>query len=211
MIGAKSLLDSRSVAAGIPDRNDAICRRVWQRLKQNGIHGTEDRGCGADAQSQSKNCDQGEARTPQKFSNGETNIFDYRVHALISNHHGRFLIPKLNSATSQFEMGNPHSHSYLSATSGSTLVARRAGMQHAISATRTRPMETVASVSASVAVTPKRKLTINRVSPTAPASPSVTPNSTGTIPFLTSSLSTSAARAPSAMRMPISCVRCVTA
>src|SRR6185503_16978399 len=52
-------------------------------------------------------------------------------------------------------------YSNLNATSGSTLVARRAGMQHAIKATMMRPSATVTYVTASVAVTPNRSAVIS--------------------------------------------------
>src|SRR5438093_13507183 len=57
-------------------------------------------------------------------------------------------------------------YSYLSATTGSTLVARRAGMQHAKSATAVSNSVIRMKVSGSVALTPNSRLFINCVSAT---------------------------------------------
>ena len=55
------------------------------------------------------------------------------------------------------------------------------------------------------------KTLITRVVAKAPATPSAAPISANDIPFLSTSFSTSLIRAPRAIRIPISCVRCATA
>src|SRR5713226_9065853 len=54
-------------------------------------------------------------------------------------------------------------HSYRSATNGSTLVARRAGIKQATRATETNNRATQPNVNGSVGVTPYRRLVSNRV------------------------------------------------
>jgi hypothetical protein len=55
------------------------------------------------------------------------------------------------------------SYSYLNATSGSTFVARRAGIKLAPSATRNKRTGTATKVTRSVGVTPNNKLDMTRV------------------------------------------------
>lgn len=57
----------------------------------------------------------------------------------------------------------PDKKSYLSATKGSTRVARLAGMRQATRATSNRLTDTRTNVVMSVAVTPNNKLDISRV------------------------------------------------
>ena len=64
--------------------------------------------------------------------------------------------------------------------------------------------------SGSFAVTPNRNEVINCARPNAAARPSTTPTSARRIPCATTILLTCEACAPSASRMPISCVRCST-
>jgi hypothetical protein len=101
--------------------------------------------------------------------------------------------------------------SRLSATIGSTLAARRAGIMQASKEAAATSNAMIAKVRGSSVLTPKSRLSINLVNPKEPASPITTPISVSVIPCLTISVSTLPLRAPSAMRMPISCVRCVTA
>jgi hypothetical protein len=54
-------------------------------------------------------------------------------------------------------------YSYLSATRGSTLVARRAGIRHATKATSSKTIGTATKVAMSVGVTPNSKFDIRRV------------------------------------------------
>src|SRR5262245_18951998 len=97
------------------------------------------------------------------------------------------------------------------ATSGSTFVARRAGIQHASNATTISDNAITMNVSGSVALTPYSKLFIKRVAPYAASKPTTTPASASRSPCAMTSRSTSRASAPSAMRMPISRLRSPTA
>src|SRR5215468_9931998 len=101
-------------------------------------------------------------------------------------------------------------YSHLNATIGSTFAARRAGIQQATSATTVSKSAITTNVSGSVALTPNSKPDIRRVSATAAAEPIVTPIKARLIPCLMTSLSTLPARAPSAIRTPISRVRSET-
>src|ERR1043166_2614976 len=69
---------------------------------------------------------------------------------------------KFRIRNSQFKFGKCR-YSYLNATNGSTLVARRAGTRQATKATTASSVVTPANVSGSWAVTPKSKLCIKRV------------------------------------------------
>jgi len=90
-------------------------------------------------------------------------------------------------------------------------VARRAGIKHARSATPINTADTITIVNPSVGVTPNNSVAIKRVNANAPANPNTTPITTSVSPLRTISLSTSIVLAPSARRMPISGVLCVTA
>src|SRR6185369_17433737 len=115
-------------------------------------------------------------------------------------------MPMLKSAIGNWQ----YFYSYRSAFNGSTRVARRAGTKHAIKTTRNNPTDTATNVTASVAVTSKSNVEINLVNANDATSPATTPATPSTIPLLTTSLSTSKRCAPSAIRTPISCVRCKT-
>ncbi len=97
------------------------------------------------------------------------------------------------------------------ATSGSTFVARRAGMEHASSAMLTNMTAAATKVAGSVAVTPKSRLAITRVRATAAGIPMATPSSAKTRPCRTTSVNTSFRVAPRAVRIPSSWVRWATA
>src|SRR5262245_2736940 len=73
-------------------------------------------------------------------------------------------------------------YSRLNATSGSTLVARRAGIQHAASATAPSSSGAIANVKGSIALTPKTRLFINLVNVSAPRQPAATPTRTSRSP-----------------------------
>src|ERR1700694_264480 len=73
-------------------------------------------------------------------------------------------------------------HSFLSAMSGSTFVARRAGMLQAVSATTVSSAETNTNVSGSLGVTPNSKLRITRGMARAPAKPKTIPRKTTLTP-----------------------------
>src|SRR5262245_15870197 len=94
---------------------------------------------------------------------------------------------------------------------GSTLVARRAGTSDAINATSNKTKGTKMKVARSVGVTWNSKLDITRVIAYAPTNPTTVPTTTSDIAYLNTSFNTSPTCAPSAIRIPISRVRCVTA
>src|SRR5512146_2095138 len=101
----------------------------------------------------------------------------------------------------------PLLHSYLSASIGSTFVARRAGKYDAISATPVMTSRTTAKVTGSVGRILNSRLAIKRVTASAPPSPSVSPNSVITTASRISNCTMPSGTAPRAMRIPISCVR----
>src|ERR1700730_1258824 len=84
-----------------------------------------------------------------------------------------------------------HHHSYLSATNGSTFVARRAGMKHASNATTINTKVTATNVGLSVGSVPKSKFVISRVSKNDAPRPRPTPANTRTRPCVINTLSTS--------------------
>src|SRR2546425_2451113 len=101
-------------------------------------------------------------------------------------------------------------HSYRSATIGSTRVARHAGTQHAISATSANAAAAAASDTGSYGRTENSKLLSTHVRPSDATSPTPSPANRSDIPCPIASPRTSAREAPSAIRSPISCWRCVT-
>src|ERR1041384_384788 len=101
-------------------------------------------------------------------------------------------------------------HSCLSATIGSIFMARRAGTQQARRATTINKRDMPAKVAGSVALTPNSSGEIVRVRASEPANPIVTPIIVSTMPCPTISFSMSRCPAPTAIRTPISCVRCAT-
>src|SRR5262249_50595598 len=103
----------------------------------------------------------------------------------------------------QLSLHSPHR----TATSGSTFVARRAGIQQASNATNVSSSAITTNVSGSVALTPYSKLFIRRVAASAASKPIITPANASFSPCPTTSFKTSADCAPRAIRMPISRVR----
>src|SRR5262245_4771658 len=101
-------------------------------------------------------------------------------------------------------------HSHRRAIIGSTFAARCAGIQQASSATAISSSGTAMNVTGSVALTPKSSDFINRVSAKEAANPIAMPASVSFIPCPVTILSTAPALAPSAIRTPISRVRCAT-
>src|SRR6185503_6389761 len=99
------------------------------------------------------------------------------------------------------------SYSYRSATSGSTCVARRAGIKHASNAAPSATRNTSTYAAGSDAETPNNMLDIQRVNTKAAPSPITAPINVSAIPFPITILRIEDLCAPSAMRMPISCVR----
>jgi hypothetical protein len=74
------------------------------------------------------------------------------------------------------------SYSYLSATSGSTFVARRAGIKQANNATAINAAAEIPKVIRSVGATANKRLRIKRVTTIAPTTPIVIPISVNFIP-----------------------------
>src|SRR6185503_4777875 len=101
-------------------------------------------------------------------------------------------------------------YSERSATSGSTWEALRAGKKQANTAMTANTIGTITKIARSRVPTPKRRLLTARVSAYAPATPNTIPIAVSIIPFEMISLRISVFDAPSAMRIPISRVRCVT-
>src|SRR6266508_5441932 len=102
-------------------------------------------------------------------------------------------------------------HSQRNATSGSTFVARRAGTKQASKATAMSSSAIAANVAGSVALTLKSRFFIVRVNANDETRPSAKPINVSFMPCLTTSFNTSRCDAPSAIRTPISRVRCATA
>ncbi len=90
------------------------------------------------------------------------------------------------------------SYSFRSAIIGSTLVARRAGIQQASSATNVRNNVMAVNVSGSVVLMPNSRLFTTRVRASAIGSPSPTPISANVIPCFRTRRNTSFGCAPSA-------------
>src|SRR5258708_29561493 len=101
-------------------------------------------------------------------------------------------------------------HSYLSAIIGSTRTALRAGRIVATSATQPSNKDTPKKETASSVFNPKSGAARRRETPAEATIPINIPARMGRNPSRMISLGTWAPRAPSAMRMPISCVRCAT-
>src|SRR5262249_27136788 len=118
---------------------------------------------------------------------------------------------EVRTITKRFFASLSRTHSHLNAIIGSTFVARRAGSQQASSATPASNVATMTKVTGSVTLTPNTKLLTNRVNAKAASKPRAMPINANLIPCPMTSFSTSRCCAPSAIRMPISCVRCVTA
>src|SRR5262249_47985933 len=160
--------------------------RIRQRPKQNAVNRAEDRRVCTNADRKRQNRDRSEASVLCQRSNREPQILRKKTHG-----------PSFDITT----------HSYLSATIGSTREDLRAGMKHATRATPSNINATKTNVRGSVALTPNNKLSISRVNPYADNTPTDTPPSEIFSPPLTTSPTTSRACAPSAIRNPISCVR----
>jgi micrococcal nuclease len=101
-------------------------------------------------------------------------------------------------------------YSARSATSGSTRVARRAGSRHAAIATAVNTAVMTPNVTGSRAVMSTRSVLITLLRKNAPSRPSEIPSVVWNKPRFSTSHDTWPAFAPSAIRTPISDVRCVT-
>ena len=98
-------------------------------------------------------------------------------------------------------------HSYRRQMAGSTLVARQAGSQQAAMQVSSKIIGAKASVAGSRGETPQSWLATMRDKPRLTGSPKMMPITTRRAPLRITRRRTSPALAPSAMRMPISCVR----
>jgi hypothetical protein len=101
-------------------------------------------------------------------------------------------------------------HSEWSAIIGSIFVARLAGIQQASTATSASDIPITTNVIGSVTLTPNSKLFINRVDVNVIAVPIPTPSIAIRIPWPRIHRIKLSRRAPKAIRMPISRVRCST-
>src|SRR5947199_9616966 len=106
-------------------------------------------------------------------------------------------------------MGIPYS--YLSATTGFTVAARQAGIKHAIAATSVSSDDDANKVSGSRGLPPPAQDETVRLSAMLKTTPTDTPAPSTTAVELTTRRRILTRCAPTAMRMPTSCVRCVTA
>src|SRR5690606_13035546 len=97
------------------------------------------------------------------------------------------------------------------ASVGSISAAFRAGIQLASRAARQSRIATDTKVSGSVASIPYKRLPMKRVSPAEDASPKPMPSTTSSKVCRSTMALTCPARAPTAMRMPISLVRSAVA
>src|SRR5262249_27188265 len=102
-------------------------------------------------------------------------------------------------------------HSSASAATGATRGGRRAGRKPAATETTVSSAAAIANVAGSFGPTPNRTPRARRPRPAPAATPIATAIPVSVRPRPTISRSTRSADAPSAMRMPISCVRSVTA
>src|SRR5215510_5139248 len=109
------------------------------------------------------------------------------------------------------EMTRAAIYSCLSAISGSTRAAFSAGALQAASAVVARAPTTATNVAGSVGFISYSRPVITRVNASAPATPSTRPTIAIDIPCRTTIITTALRSAPSAIRTPISCVRCATA
>ena len=89
--------------------------------------------------------------------------------------------PNQQSAINILSINNPYS--YLSATIGSTFVARLAGTQHASKATNASSNAIPTNVHGFVALTPKSRFFIVRVNANEETIPNATPTNASFIPF----------------------------
>src|SRR5262249_4517440 len=114
-----------------------------------------------------------------------------------------------NQPQPESEICYPHyilspTYSWRSTTRGSTLAARRAGIQHASKATLNSNNGIRAKLNGSGGGISKSRLLNNRVNPQAPASPNSTPDKASPSPCRKISVSTWPGCAPSVNRTPIS-------
>src|SRR6185436_10633067 len=78
-IGAERNVEARTSVAEVPDGCDPVCLGIRQRLKQNGVHRTEDGGARADAQCEGEDGDQCKAGLLEQHSQSKTYVLDHVV------------------------------------------------------------------------------------------------------------------------------------
>src|SRR5512146_157855 len=170
-------------------------------MEQQRIHYTEHGGIGANAQGQRQHRHCGEAGALTEHAQAVAKIVQQSFHISLKS----LWVPHLCRFC---ESGIRYS--YLSATMGSTFVARRAGIKLASSADATSTAATTINVHGSRGLTPKSSPASNRVAATLASRPAATPARATRIPCPTTRRIGSRAFAPSAMRNPISCMRWLT-
>src|SRR5262245_53926557 len=187
--------------------NQTIRLTKWQRTDQNPIYQTKDCRVGTDAECERGDCDHRKAGSFQQHARAVTQILEKGVHDLSATNGTNRTDRTYRSHLSH---SSHSSYSYRNATIGSTLDARRAGMKQAISATIVSSAAATPKVHGSLGFTRKSmllRLSRYRVNTKPPAMPSPTPINVNVIPCLKIMASILPRFAPSAMRMPISCVR----
>src|SRR5215467_11114345 len=116
----------------------------------------------------------------------------------------------LTGASADLPKGQNRDYSQRRAVTGSTRVARYAGMQVATSAAVLNTITVDANTAGSRASTPNSRLPMKGVTVSATATPNTTPATAIPMPSKITINRTSRGSAPSAMRTPISWVRCCT-
>jgi indolepyruvate decarboxylase len=142
---------------------------------------------------------------------GRSGSADARLSTAVSTPRGRAPSNAEVPEDGAHEIAAGLGYSYRNATTGSTLVARSAGIRHATNATHPRSAATTDSVTGSYGLTPNKRVDITRAASSEPINPSTNPAAANAIPLVSTSRSKFPVLAPSAARMPISCVRCTTA
>src|SRR5690606_31209266 len=160
-------------------RHELLWFRVGQRTQKNRVEHAEYRTTRTDTQCEREHCRDREAGTCAQGTQREANIAD----------------------------DGAHDHSERMRVAGAIRRARRAGSQHAASATLASSVAVSPNVTGSVVPTSNRKLASARAAMSPPTAPATIPAATGSIPWRTTRPSTDPGLAPSAMRMPISRVR----
>jgi hypothetical protein len=175
----------------VPEEDQALRLRERQRPHQDRVNDAEHRRRGADAEPEGQHGDRGEPGTVPQHAQTLPEVLTHPVP------HDRLLPVRRRRRTYSVRM----------ATMGSTRAACRAGSQHPASATAHIASVAAAKDGGSAGDTPKRIPASAWQSANAPRRPRPMPIPASAIPWRRTRASTSARRAPSAMRMPISRVR----
>src|SRR5262249_2700489 len=193
---------------------------VRQRAQQHAVDDAEDRRVRADPQAQCQDGNQCEAWFLYQHSRAVAQVLPERLHNSLfrlriadqSRERSRARLHiEARSLPLAVLIRNPQSsHSHRSATIGSTFVARRAGSQQANNATSSNTKAITPKVNGSVGRTLNNKVSIHLVNAKAVNSPITTPIRASFSPCVRISFNTSRRCAPSAIRMPSSCVRRLT-